>query len=192
MHVDDRRRERELVAVDPLLLPVEHRQEGRPRRGSGSPESASQAASLTVISVIPGGPPRHFCAAATAMSICQSSVRNSMPPTDETQSTMVSTPRLCAMGPIAATSWSVPDGVSEWTTVEHLDLRMLVQVPLDVCRIDRVVVGHLELVQLGSEVLQPVAHALAEHAGHEVEHRRSRVDETASRRPRARAPPRPA
>ena len=77
----------------------------------------SQAASLTVISVMPGGPPRHFCAAATAMSICQSSVRNSIPPSDETQSTMVSTPRLCAMGPIAATSWSVPDGVSQWTTV---------------------------------------------------------------------------
>ena len=57
---------------------------------------------------------------------------------------------------------------------------MLVQVPLDVGRVDGVVVGHLELVQLGSEVLQPVAHALAEHAGHEVEHRRSWVDETAS------------
>ncbi len=59
---------------------------------------------------------------------------------------------------------------------------MLVEVPLDVCRIDGVVVRHLELVELGAEVLQPVAHPLAEDAGDEVEHRRSRLDEPARRR----------
>ena len=62
---------------------------------------------------------------------------------------------------------------------QQLDLRVLVEIPLDVGRVDRVVVGHLELVQLGAEVLQPVAHALAEDAGDEVEHGRARLDEPA-------------
>ena len=77
----------------------------------------SHAASLTVIRDIPGGPPRHFCAPATHTSSCHSSVLKGMPPSDETQSISVSAPCARAIGPIAATSQSVPDGVSEWTTV---------------------------------------------------------------------------
>ena len=77
----------------------------------------SQAASLTVISDIPGGPPRHFCGPATQTSSCHSSVSSGMPPSDETQSISVSAPCARAIGPIAETSQSVPDGVSEWTTV---------------------------------------------------------------------------
>jgi hypothetical protein len=64
---------------------------------------------------------------------------------------------------------------------EQLDLGMLVEIPLDVGGVDRVVVRHLELVQLGAEVLQPVAHTLAEHAGDEVEDGRSRPHEPSRR-----------
>jgi len=56
---------------------------------------------------------------------------------------------------------------------------VLVEVALDVDRVDRVVVGNLELVELGAEVLQPVAHAFAEDAGDEVEHVSARPDERA-------------
>ena len=71
------------------------------RGADGFARIRSQAASFTDMSVMPGGPPRHFWAAATAISTCQSSVRNSMPPSEETQSTMVITPWACAIGPIA-------------------------------------------------------------------------------------------
>jgi hypothetical protein len=77
----------------------------------------SHAASLTVISVIPGGPPRHFCAPATQTSSFHASASSGMPPIEETQSTRVSAPRSCAIGPIADTSAKVPEGVSECTTV---------------------------------------------------------------------------
>jgi hypothetical protein len=87
------------------------------RGAAGLARIRAQAASFTVIRLIPGGPPRHFWAAATAMSTCQSSVLNSIPPSDETQSTIVIAPCARAIGPIAARSCIVPDGVSEWTTV---------------------------------------------------------------------------
>src|SRR6266702_8289184 len=72
--------------------------------------------SLTATSDIPGGPPRHFCGPATQTSSCQESASRGMPPSDETQSTSVSTPRDRAIGPIREQSLKVPDGVSEWTT----------------------------------------------------------------------------
>ena len=87
------------------------------RGACGFARMRSHAASFTVISDIPGGPPRHFCAPATQTSRCHSSVFRGIPPSDETQSISVRAPRACAIGPIADTSQSVPDGVSEWTTV---------------------------------------------------------------------------
>ena len=87
------------------------------RGAAGLVPIRSQAAALTVISDIPGGPPRHFWAPATQTSSCQASVSNAIPPRDDTQSTRVSAPRACAIGPIAETSQTVPEGVSEWTTV---------------------------------------------------------------------------
>jgi hypothetical protein len=64
----------------------------------------------------------------------------------------------------------------------EIDLGMLVEVALDLGGIDGVVVRHLELVQLGPEVLQPVAHPLAEHAGDEVQHGGAGLHEPTSRR----------
>ena len=75
-----------------------------------------QASSLTHMSDIPGGPPRHFWGPATQTSSCHASGHSGMPPTDETQSTSVSTPCALQMGPRASTGLRVPDGVSEWTT----------------------------------------------------------------------------
>ncbi len=64
----------------------------------------------------------------------------------------------------------------------ELDLGMLGQVAIDVAGIDRVVVGHLELVQLGAVVAQPVAHVAPEHARDDVQARGARLHETARRR----------
>jgi hypothetical protein len=62
---------------------------------------------------------------------------------------------------------------------DELDPRVLVHVPLDVRRVDRVVVRHFELVQLGAEVLQPVAGSLPEDTLDEIEHLRTRLDQRA-------------
>src|SRR5215470_8132162 len=87
------------------------------RGAAGLLSMAFQAFSLTDMSDIPGGPPRHFCGPATQTSSCQESASKAMPPTDDTQSTSVSTPCRRAMGPISEQSLKVPDGVSECTTV---------------------------------------------------------------------------
>ena len=50
-----------------------------------------------------------------------------MPPNDDTQSTNVRQPCAFAIGPISATGFSVPEGVSECTTRHELDLGMLVR-----------------------------------------------------------------
>src|SRR6266849_7864669 len=86
------------------------------RGATGLPSMAAHACSLTATSDIPGGPPRHFCGPATQTSSCQESASKGMPPSDETQSTSVSTPRDRAIGPIREQSLKVPDGGSEWTT----------------------------------------------------------------------------
>ena len=78
-----------------------------------------QASSLTLISDMPGGPARHFCAPATQMSSIHSSGKIGMPPNDDTQSTNVRQPCAFAIGPISATGFSVPEGVSEWTTLTN-------------------------------------------------------------------------
>ena len=43
--------------------------------------------SLNVTGDEPGGPERHFCKPADAMSICQASISNGLPPSDAVQST---------------------------------------------------------------------------------------------------------
>src|SRR5439155_15561403 len=86
------------------------------RGAAGFSRTRAQASPLTLISDIPGGPPRHFCGPATHTSSCHSSALNGMPPTEETQSTSVNAPCVLAIGPISATGLSVPLGVSEWTT----------------------------------------------------------------------------
>jgi DNA-binding transcriptional ArsR family regulator len=78
---------------------------------------ASQACGLTVTSDIPGWAPRHFCGAVTHTSSCQASGSRGMPANEDAQSTRVSTPWARAIGPIREQSWSVPDGVSQCTTV---------------------------------------------------------------------------
>src|SRR6266516_3565318 len=55
---------------------------------------------------------------------------------------------------------------------DDLDLRVALEEPFDVGGVDRVVVSHFEFVNVGTEVSEPMAHALAEDAGHEVQHRR--------------------
>ena len=57
--------------------------------------------------------------------------------------------------------------------------RVFGQEAVDVAGVDGVVVGHLELVEFGAEVREPVAHALAEDAADEVEHRHPGPDERA-------------
>jgi hypothetical protein len=59
------------------------------------------------------------------------------------------------------------------------DLGVIRQETVDVGRVDGLVVGHLELVQLGAEAREPVAHALAEDAGDEIEHGHPGPDERA-------------
>ena len=65
---------------------------------------------------------------------------------------------------------------------DELDPGVVVEVALDVGRVDGVVVGDLQLVQLGAEILQPVAHPLAEDSLDEVEHLRPRLHQPARRR----------
>ena len=62
------------------------------------------------------------------------------------------------------------------------DARMGRQVGVDRLGRDRVVVRHLDLVQLGAERPEPVAEALAEDARHEVEARGPGPDEAAGGR----------
>ena len=65
---------------------------------------------------------------------------------------------------------------------QQFGLRMLVQVTLDRPGVDGLVVRHLQLVQVGPEGLEPVAHALAENARHQVEHRHAGPHQGAGRR----------
>ena len=65
---------------------------------------------------MPGGPARHFCGPATQMSSPQSSGRSVSQPSDDTTSAITSAPLRFAIGPISATGFIVPDGVSECTT----------------------------------------------------------------------------
>src|SRR2546422_972232 len=54
---------------------------------------------------------------------------------------------------------------------DDLDLWVALEETFDFGCIDRIVVRHLELVDVGAKIAEPVAHALAEDAGDEVQHR---------------------
>src|SRR6266446_106588 len=60
---------------------------------------------------------------------------------------------------------------------DDLDLRVALEETFHLGCIDRIVVRHLELVDVGAEIAEPVAHALAEDAGDEVQHRRPGADQ---------------
>lgn len=64
---------------------------------------------------------------------------------------------------------------------QQFGLRMLVQVTPDRTGIDGLVVRHLQLMEVSPEVLEPVAHALAEGARHKIQHWHTRAHQGAGR-----------
>ena len=83
----------------------------------GRPSSrASQARSPTATGATPTGPPRHLLATVTQASIPHPSMSISTPPSEETASTSVRTPRSRATPQISRTGLSSPRSVSWWTT----------------------------------------------------------------------------
>ena len=87
------------------------------RGAAGFARMRSQAASLTVISDMPGGPPRHFCGAADA----DVELPRVGPNGDAAERGDAVDERQRAVRvrdrPDRGDVDSVPDGVSEWTTV---------------------------------------------------------------------------
>ena len=61
-------------------------------------------------------PPRHLLGPVTKMSAWTCSGCTSMPPKEETASTMVSTSCARQISPISRTGLTVPEGVSWWQT----------------------------------------------------------------------------
>ena len=88
-----------------------------PRGAAGLAAMCAQAASLTCSRDRPGGPPRHFCGAVTTRAACQAVKSQRMPPKVETASTMSSAPCPATTAEIAPRSLTVPQGVSQCTTL---------------------------------------------------------------------------
>ena len=78
------------------------------------------ASELTASMVSPGGAERAFWEPIQHISILLSSTLRGTPKVEETQSATVSMPYSLSMGQMAATSFKIPLGVSQWTMVAYL------------------------------------------------------------------------
>src|SRR5258708_32546723 len=87
-----------------------------PRDAAGLAAMRAHAASLTCSSDKPGGPPRHFCGAVTTRQSPQAVTSQSMPPKEDTASTMSSAPCSATTAAIAARSLTLPQDVSRGPT----------------------------------------------------------------------------
>ena len=145
VHVGDRRRvrERRAAAVDPRVLPVEQREERAARR-RGVRADARPGLVADGHERHAGRPGEALLGAGDADVEPQSSGRSVSQPSDETTSAITSAPWRFAIGPISATGFIVPDGVSEWTTASSSASGCAANA-LDHLRLDLRVVGHLDL-----------------------------------------------